>query len=140
VKLPVVTRRGEDGINMTPMIDVVFQLLIFFLVASHLSQQETQLELALPVAAHSEKEPEDPGPRVTINVPSEGDLLLGAQKVDLTQLAARLAAEKKKLGDGVEIRIRADRAAPYRAIEPILRKCAETGLWKVTFAVTRTDS
>jgi biopolymer transport protein ExbD len=140
VKLPVVARRGEDGINMTPMIDVVFQLLIFFLVASHLSRQETQIELALPSAAHSEKEAEDPGPRVTINVPSEGELLLGAQKIDLAELASRLAAEKQKLGQHLEIRIRADRAAPYRAIEPILRTCAEAGLWKVTFAVTRTDS
>ncbi|MEX0586025.1 MAG: biopolymer transporter ExbD [Pirellulales bacterium] len=140
MKLPVVTRRGEDGINMTPMIDVVFQLLIFFLVASHLSQQETQLELALPQAAHSEKEADEPEPRVVINVPREGELLLGAQKVDLPELAARLAAEKNKLGGNVEIRIRADRATPYRAIEPILRTCAEAGLWKVTFAVTRSDS
>jgi biopolymer transport protein ExbD len=138
MRLPVLARRGGE-MNMTPMIDVVFQLLIFFLVASHLSRQETQVELALPSAAHSEKEPDDPGPRVTINVPTDGELMLGAQKVDMAELASRLAAEKQKLGDSVEIRIRADRAAPYRAIEPILRTCAEVGLWKVTFAVTRSE-
>ena len=45
------TSRGEVGFNMTPMIDIVFLLIIFFIVSSHLARQETQLELALPAAS-----------------------------------------------------------------------------------------
>jgi len=51
--------RGSLGFNMTPMIDVVFLLIIFFLVSSHLAQQETQLELDLPEATSGTRPTED---------------------------------------------------------------------------------
>ena len=60
---PVLPRRPievDDEIDMTPMIDVVFQLLIFFLVASHLARQEVQLQLDLPDAGTGQRPTQDP--------------------------------------------------------------------------------
>ena len=46
--IPSYARSKEVGFNMTPMIDVVFLLIIFFLVSSHLAKQESQMEIDLP--------------------------------------------------------------------------------------------
>ena len=50
MRIPRRLGSGEIGINMTPMIDVVFQLLIFFLVSNHIAKQEAQMPIPLPVA------------------------------------------------------------------------------------------
>ncbi|MBT6848587.1 MAG: biopolymer transporter ExbD, partial [Planctomycetaceae bacterium] len=55
MQTPRYARSKETGFNMTPMIDVVFLLIIFFLVSSHLARQETQLELDLPEASSGEQ-------------------------------------------------------------------------------------
>ena len=51
MRVPSNLARGSLGFSMTPMIDVVFLLIIFFLVSSHLAQQEVQLDLDLPAKA-----------------------------------------------------------------------------------------
>jgi len=65
---------------MTPMIDVVFLLIIFFLVSSHLQRQETQQELDLPVAQASIEDEAKPTPRVTINVLEDGSMVVSGQR------------------------------------------------------------
>ncbi|MCA9180756.1 MAG: biopolymer transporter ExbD, partial [Planctomycetales bacterium] len=45
MRTPKLLAAGSASINMTPMIDVVFLLIIFFLVSSHLAKQENQVEL-----------------------------------------------------------------------------------------------
>ena len=50
MRVPLSNRRHRLEMNMTPMIDVVFLLIIFFLVSSHLQKQEAHAELDLPTA------------------------------------------------------------------------------------------
>jgi biopolymer transport protein ExbD len=128
--------------NMTPMIDVTFLLIIFFLVSSHLAHQETQLELPLPHAASGDKTDEEHARRVTVNVLGDGQLLLAGQPVDVDELGRRIGFESRQAaepGHELEVRIRCDRRAPYRAVEPILLACARSGVWNVTFAVLHRD-
>ena len=68
MRVPRSSRNSEIGINMTPMIDVVFQLLIFFLVSSHIAKHEAQMALPLPIADSGTDDQESTRPRVTINV------------------------------------------------------------------------
>ena len=126
-------------INMTPMIDVTFQLIIFFLLSSHLAQQEMQLELALPSASSGKQAAIDDRPRLNVNVRADGSVMLGSTPTSTKEMGSRLRIEREKLGDDLEVRIRADRAVPYRAVEPILLACAEAGIWNVTFAVVKKD-
>ena len=134
------TTRGEVNFNMTPMIDVVFQLIIFFLLSSHLSQRENHLELPLPVATSSQEEnPNDDVPRITINVLADGTLLLGGSPVLPSDLAIRLQERLKQLGSGVEVRIRADRNVPSKHVDPILLACTQVGIWNISYAVYRRE-
>jgi len=121
--------------NVTPLIDVVFLLIIFFLVSSHLARQETQLELPLPVAASGHEPDESPVPRVTINVLADGQLLLGSDRVNSTDVGRRLQVEQQETAAELEVRIRADRTTAYRHVAPLLLACAKAKIWNVTFAV-----
>ena len=129
---------GRDlGFNMTPMIDVVFLLIIFFLVSSHLARNENRLELPLPVADTGEEDWDANAPRLTLNLQKTGDLLVAGRGVPNGELATRFIAVREAKGDDVEIRIRADRSVPYEHVGPILLAAAQADIWNVTFAVVR---
>ncbi len=123
------------GFNMTPMIDVVFLLIIFFLVSSHLARQETQMELALPVAESGADDVDQETPRITINVKSDGSLWLAGRAIEKEQLAQRLKAIQSAEKQDVEVRIRGSKLAPYSSVEPIMLACTQAGIWNVTYAV-----
>ena len=123
-------------INMTPMIDVTFLLIIFFLLSSHLAQQESQLEIKLPEASSGQQSVDSTErPRLSVNLLPDGSIMLGSTETSTDQMSTRLRIECEKLGPDMEVRIRADRGVAYRAVEPILLACAEAGIWNVTFAV-----
>ncbi len=139
MKLPSNLRSGELGVNMTPMIDVVFLLIIFFLVSSHLARQETQLQLPLPTADSGETALEQDRPRVTINVLGDGSLMLAGSRVEPVKLQLRLLERMERSGGDLEVRIRGDRDVPYGNVEPIMLACARVGIWNVTYAVYRRE-
>lgn len=128
-------RQSHNDVIMTPMIDVVFLLIIFFLVSSHLAQQEVQLELDLPSAAAGQEQAETPLRRITVNVRANGQVLLAGGVVGAEEIARRFRFEASQAEGPMEVRVRADRQVPYRSVEPILSACARAGIWNVTFAV-----
>ncbi len=137
MRLPRLGRSRSVEFNVTPLIDVVFLLIIFFLVSSHLAQQETQLELALPLASSSREPDTQPVARVTINVLADGQLLLGSEKVVAQEIGRRLQVERQETSPDLEVRIRADREVAYRHIEPLLLACTKAQVWNVSFAVEK---
>ncbi len=127
------------------MIDVVFLLIVFFLVSSHLVKQEAQMPLKLPRAESGPTAVDEEGERIVVNVLPDGRVLLGGGVVTREQLEQRLAARFQKFRrqngrDDLEVRIRSERTVPYAKIEPILLSCARAGIWNVTFAVYRTPT
>lgn len=131
--------RQPLGINMTPMIDVVFLLIIFFLVSSHLAKQETQVDLDLPAAKSGTDLDEAQRPRVTVNVLPDGTLLLSGTRVSPPELESRLGYERQRAGDDLEVRVRGDRSVAYRFIEPVLLASTRAGIWNVSIAVVREE-
>ncbi|MEO0529565.1 MAG: biopolymer transporter ExbD [Planctomycetota bacterium] len=129
-------RRGCDrsATDLTPMIDVVFLLIIFFLVSSHLARRETRLALDLPKATTGQPD-DDPSPRLTINVAADGQLLLGALPLEPRQLAESLDEAQARQDDPLRVRLRGDERAPYAAIEPALAACAAAGVDDISLAV-----
>lgn len=135
MRTPTHDRKGDVGFNMTPMIDIVFLLIIFFLVSSHLARQEIQLELDLPPATTGITPDVHDSKWLVINVLPEGQVMLGGQNVSTNELRERLSHQRKEEGDDLEVRIRTDRHVPYEFVEPVMVACARSGLWNVTFAV-----
>ena len=135
MRIPVRTTTGGVGFSMTPMIDVVFLLLIFFLLSSHLARQETQLALPLPAADSGSERPDDERPRVTVNVLADGTLLVAGRAVTADDLTARLRERVAEHGGDLEVRVRGDRAVEYRFVEPVMLACVRVGIWNVSYAV-----
>ena len=139
MRLPQQHRRREVGFNMTPMIDVVFLLIIFFLVSSHLAKRESQLELPLPSAISGEKRTATEGPRVTVNVLPDGKIILAGRSVLGEQLVSLFQRAIQDDGRDVEVVVRTDRHVAFKYVEPIMLSCVRAGIWNVTFAVFRPE-
>ncbi|TWT73581.1 biopolymer transport protein ExbD [Posidoniimonas polymericola] len=130
-------RRENDSVsmNMTPLIDVVFLLIIFFLVSSHLARQETQLDLDLPDAASGELAQASTARVVTVNLLPTGELMVAGESTPAAELTAKLEREVQRDQTPVEVRLRSDRSVPYGDVEPILAACAKANVWNLRFAV-----
>ncbi len=120
--------------NITPLIDVVFLLNIFFLVASYFVRHEQVDPVDLP-SATSGTEDEAAAARVIITARSGGELLSGGAPITIDEAIARVAAAQAEHPDGIEFRLRCDRATPYRAVEPLLVGAVRGGVTKVRFSV-----
>ena len=134
MRTPKLLSAGSASINMTPMIDVVFLLIIFFLVSSHLAKQENQVELALPTAASAL---DDPATRetLTVNVLPDGQWQIAGVNLDQPSISAKLRQRVMQTGEPLRLRIRTDRQVPYARIEPLLREAAEAGIGDIVFSV-----
>lgn len=137
MRRPTIVRPRKLGFNMTPMIDVVFLLIIFFLVSSHLAKQETRLKLELPVAQSGDEDPLSDSPRITINIQEDGSMTFAGRPLVDQDLGNRLADATRQWGEDVEVRIRCSRLVPYGLVEPIMLACTKNGVWNVSYAVYR---
>lgn len=135
MRIPARAVSSDVGFNMTPMIDIVFQLIIFFLLSSHLAKQEQQLPLPLPPAKSGIVEVADARPRLTVNVLADGTLLVANRPIQADGLVELLRERRTAHGEELEVRIRADRSVLYRRVEPVLIACVQAGIWNVAYAV-----
>lgn len=136
--VPNQRNRPFVGANMTPMIDVVFLLIIFFLVSSHLARQESRLPVELPVAKSHDPLSVEPV-SLTITVNNDHEVLIGGSVVDATRLESILDGLRDKEGTTASIRIRTDASAPYQIVEPILKAAARRELLDIKLAVKEQD-
>ncbi|MEO1530032.1 MAG: biopolymer transporter ExbD [Planctomycetota bacterium] len=134
MQIPNQQDRQFTGANMTPMIDVVFLLIIFFLVSSHLARQETRLPVELPTAKTHQPLNVEPV-SLTITVDREQRLLVGGKTVESKMLQGIFRDVLAKDGDAASLRIRTDGVVPYRCVEPILKAAAKSGLLDIKLAV-----
>ena len=123
--------------NLTPMIDVVFLLIIFFIVSNNMIQQDNAVVVDLPAAETGSLPQEQRPKRLTISLPAPGKVFAGAEPLDKVNLRRIMAECRKDWGEEAEIQIRSDRILPYGEIKPILQMAAETGIVHVSFAVTK---
>ncbi len=138
MKMPVYRQRGSLEFNMTPMIDVTFLLIIFFLVSSNMAQQENAVDLNLPTAESGRDPQDDAMRRVTVSLTADGTLLLAGEAMDPAELGRRLAFERTK-PEPLEVRIRCDRTVEYGRVKPVMRECLKHNVDKVAFAVVKAE-
>jgi biopolymer transport protein ExbD len=117
------------------MIDVVFLLIIFFLVSSKMIQEETSIELQLPTArtSRSQENNENSAREEVINVKAEGSILLRNQPVTLEQLKEYFRTKQEQGEQNIQVVIRTNRDVPARTIKPIIMICVQSGIWNVAF-------
>jgi biopolymer transport protein ExbD len=124
--------------QMAPMIDIVFQLLIFFIVTGQLSKSETELDVSVPTTAEGAEADRVQGEKI-INVLSDGRVI-----VDKTPLSQEeLFVMMKKLSElykNQPIRLRADAKTEYQHVINVISTCTKAGIWNISFATQRPEA
>lgn len=125
------------GFDMTPMIDVTFLLIIFFMIVTDISNRKPLVEL--PIAQKAEKDMNEDRGRLVINILEDGTIETQDGPQTPERLARLLAAEAAvtKGADGFPTRvimIRADKRAKYKAVQGIMAACMKVKLWRIAFS------
>jgi len=120
-----------QSLSMTPLIDVVFLLLIFFLVATRFAEEERSMEMKLPTA--SESKPITMKPRdIELNIDADGNYYLGggkAMSLGEVEVALGQSAANNPLTQAVVIR--ADRKSSWDSVAQAMNVCYRVGLQDV---------
>lgn len=134
--------------NMTPMIDVVFLLIIFFMVITDMTQQDLE-DLQLPVAQNADPDKPDKDEfRPIINVTSDGSIWVRREKLydpenpdnyARIRLFLSQATQRMKKKDGLPdepLLIRCDKVADFKHVQKVMEQCGyrDILLWKVQLA------
>ncbi|MFP4131518.1 ExbD/TolR family protein [Thiohalospira sp.] len=129
-------RREEPDINLTPLIDVVFLLLIFFMVSTSF-QRDTQIPLRLPEAESETMETD--ATVVEVGIDGEGryfvnrDALVNDQRSTIRRAIEKAAGE----ADSPQIIISADRSTSHEAVVRAMDAARHAGYNRITLATRR---
>lgn len=122
----------EPQINLTPMVDVVFLLIIFFMVGTRFSEIEQKFDVDLPTAAPMETMSRQPDP-IVITVSRAGELALNGDAVSATELREKLVAAKNAWADQ-PVLIRGDGEGRFQAVIDVMDLCRELQIKRFSLA------
>ena len=133
------SRADEPEINLTPLIDVVFILLIFFMVSTTF-EHESEINIELPEA--SAEPVEETEQVLEIVVDAEGRYFIDEQQVVNTELETLKTAIGKALGEREEmpVVIRADRQTPYQSVVRAMDAISQLGLVHMSLATSQPEA
>lgn len=126
----------EPEVNLTPLIDVVFLLLIFFMVSTTFEHQ-SRIQIELPEATAEATKPDDESLEIIID--AQGRFFLGEEQVVNTELNTLKGAISKVVGEreSLPVIIRADAKTPHQAVITALDATSQLGLTRISLATTR---
>ena len=135
MKLSTFQKRKALEINMTPMIDVVFQLLIFFMTCSQVSEANREM-LELPRQRGTE---DQATAEVIINVNKNGELAVGSEPATVPEVVAICLDEANRSHGGdasaLKITFRIDRRADCRTVNELVDALTKIKVHTVRMAV-----
>lgn len=126
------TKLESPGFQMTPMIDVVFLLLCFFVTSQLFAQWETEIDITLPTADTGQVPQRLPG-ELIVNITADSRLVVNTRELAPPALAGMLTDLATQF-PGQPVIVRADRATPYSAVIDVLDLCRQADIWNISFA------
>lgn len=122
-------------LQLAPMLDVVFQLLIFFLVAFEFQRSELDMKVQVPSAQEGADAKRARG-EIIVNVRANGEVVVENQTMTQGQLKEKLTAIAKQ-HENQPIRLRGDAKCEYQTIVEVIDTCQKAGIWNISFATQR---
>jgi biopolymer transport protein ExbD len=127
----------SGGFQIAPMVDIVFLLLIFFLVTWNFARYETELDVVVPTAREGQETRRAVG-EVILNVRADGTIVMNRREMtpdELRQALERISA----LYPDQAVVLRGDENVSYREIVAVLDVCRSANIWNVAFATARPE-
>ena len=127
--------KNEDvSLDMTPMIDVVFQLIIFFVVTLKMSDdKDKDIKLADGKNGIVLTQDELPPSQLTIDVAKSGRVSMSNITMSDAMIVSAVKKRVTAYGTDFPCMIRADKNTPHRYVAKVMNLCAAAGMWKVSF-------
>jgi biopolymer transport protein ExbD len=126
--------RTKLEINLTPMIDVTFLLLIFFMMVNQVSRQNKE-PIPLPTAKGTQDQSEG---TLTINIDLDGQMIVSSRPVSMTQLVGLVTEGLAEVGNDpaqMTIVVRAHRDGECRGVNDVIRTLGKLDITRVRLAV-----
>jgi len=124
--------------NLTAMIDVVFQLIIFFVVTNNLQAKSIDERINLAMAPHGDALKVKDPLTVNIDVDSKGHISIARYPfsvADLSRVLRKTVLDNKDVV--VPVVIRGDADSHHAAIREVLNACGKAGIYKIKFAALK---
>lgn len=119
-------RKAYDDINITPMLDVAYVLLVIFIIMTTAAVQGVKVNLPKASDAPSLSEPKT----VAVSITDDGRIFLDAVPVTLDELAVRLR-EKKAIDPSLPVVVRGDEATQYKNVMAVIALLSELNITQV---------
>ena len=132
-----ISQQGAE-LELAPMIDVVFLLLIFFIVTWQFARFERDMDISVPAAEEAEDTDRQAG-EIIVNVRENGTIVLNGREVSPDELLSKLRAISEAYPDQAVI-LRGSSDANFQAIINVLDEIKKAGIWNVAFATTKPQS
>jgi len=129
-------------LNMTPMIDCVFLLNLFFMVVTELTRQDDIEALKLPDIRYAQPD-ENPDPeRLVVNILKDGTVIISGTAVseieleDILQIEGRKSRNQEGISERIVL-VKADDRTPFKYIKKIMMLCVKKNIrmWRLSFGI-----
>ena len=123
----------EAVVPISAMIDIVFLLIIFFVVTAAVDKEIADEKVILSSAPHGKPLTKKDPRSVTINVRPDGTVNMGMFQMTKAQISEQLRISASKSGIDIPIVIRGDRNVQHHYIEEVMNAITDTSLYRVSF-------
>ena len=127
----------DAQLDMTPMIDVVFQLIIFFVVTAAMQNKALETNVRMAMAPNGPVESVKDPRTVLVDVVEDGTIQVMKTRISEGQLLTILNNARKTSGQSTPVVIRGDLLTKHEAIKRVMDICGKAGLWKIRFAALK---
>lgn len=121
------------GFQLAPMIDIVFLLLIFFIVTWQFSRAELDLKVSVPSSTDSKERESRSYLEIIINVRTDGSTFVNGELVADDALYDKLSAITRVDRDQ-PVRVRGDADTDFQHVVRVMDVCTRAGVWNISFA------
>lgn len=117
-------------LNMAPMIDMVFLLIIFFLTATTFAEKEREQDVLLPANRNSGSLSRNFDNNLIVNILQDGSLKVQGEKIDVGDLFALVRDRRERARKPLKVQLRADRRTAYGNVAVALEAIERAGVQK----------
>ena len=130
-------KHPDAQLDMTPMIDVVFQLIIFFVVTADMANKALDTKVRMAMSPNGPIEEQKDPRTVVVDVERDGKIAIMKTHISEGQLYTVLRNAVNTSGQGTPIVIRGDLHAKHEDIKKVMDIAGKAGLWKIRFAALK---
>ena len=133
-------KRETEGceVNMTPMIDVVFQLIIFFIVTINIADSKDEtVRLELGTHGQDVESGDSKTSALVIDVNRKGRISIGNVTIKPKDLEGIMARRFRLYGNNFQVWVRGDARASHKQIRKVMDTCTASGIGRVSFIAVK---